>query len=55
MLYDANQRIEKLRKKDVEFIVRKSIWQAGIKCSDKCENEETPILIWQQLFSSEFL
>ena len=23
MLYDANQRIEKIRKKDVEFIVRK--------------------------------
>ena len=53
MLYDANQRIEKIRKKDVEFIVRKDgrpVSNAQINV-----NEETPILIWKQLFSSEFL
>ena len=53
MLYDANQRIEKLEKRCRIYCEKRR--QAGIKCSDQCENEETPILIWQQLFSSEFL
>ena len=49
MLYDAKSKNRKNQKKRCRIYCEKRR-QAGIKCSDKCENEETPILFGSNCF-----